>query len=118
MKIYFALGALLAAAALSLPAAAQTPAQSPAQTLPSPAARPVPSASAGAKPATASRTSLSQTAAAAGGGPGLVWVNTASKVYHCPGTAFYGKTKAGKYLAEDAAKAEGDRANAGRPCAK
>lgn len=48
----------------------------------------------------------------------MVWVNTASKVYHCSGTAYYGKTKAGKYLSEDAAKAEGDRANGGKPCTK
>lgn len=48
----------------------------------------------------------------------MVWVNTASKVYHCPGAPYYGKTKVGKYLSEDAAKAEGDRANGGKTCAK
>ncbi len=37
---------------------------------------------------------------------GMVWVNTASGVYHMEGTKFYGKTKKGKYMTEaDAQKA-------------
>jgi hypothetical protein len=48
--------------------------------------------------------------------PGLVWVNTASKVYHCPTDRYYGKTKAGKYLSEPAAQAEGDKPDAGKKC--
>ena len=69
-------------------------------------------------PAAKPSTPAAQAAPAAGGGPGMVWVNTASKVYHCQGTAYYGKTKAGKYVTEDAAKAEGDHADHGKPCAK
>lgn len=37
---------------------------------------------------------------------GMVWVNTASGVYHVEGTKYYGKTKQGKYMTEaDAQKA-------------
>jgi hypothetical protein len=39
-----------------------------------------------------------------------VWVNTASGVYHYPGTRWYGKTKSGKYMTEKEAQAAGYRA--------
>jgi hypothetical protein len=45
-------------------------------------------------------------------------LNTASNVYHCPGSAYYGKTKAGAYMTEDQAKAKGARPNGGKPCSK
>lgn len=41
-------------------------------------------------------------------GDRVVWVNTASKVYHLHGDRYYGATKEGKFVCEKAAKAEGD----------
>jgi hypothetical protein len=54
--------------------------------------------------------------AAPGGGDGKVWVNTASKTYHCPGTKYYGKTKAGEYMSEADAKAKGNHADHKEAC--
>jgi hypothetical protein len=56
------------------------------------------------------------TTAAAGGGPGMVWVNTPTKVYHCPTDRYYGKTKVGSYMTEAAAQAAGDKPDAGKKC--
>jgi len=71
------------------PAAAQPKPATPSQPVPAP---------------TASATS--PTASQGTPGPGMVWVNTDSGVYHKEGTRYYGKTKNGKYISEaDAVKA-------------
>jgi hypothetical protein len=58
----------------------------------------------------------SSNTAAKMGGPGQVWVNTATKVYHCPGDRYYGKTKAGEFMSQSAADAAGDRPSGGKAC--
>jgi hypothetical protein len=40
----------------------------------------------------------------------VVWVNTPSRVYHYPGTHYYGHTKRGAYMCEADARAAGNRA--------
>jgi hypothetical protein len=61
-------------------------------------------------PATADQKGTSTTRTSAAGStppsPGMVWVNTSTKVYHKSGSKYYGNTKQGKWMTEaDAQKA-------------
>lgn len=53
---------------------------------------------------------------AAAGGRDQVWVNTATKVYHCPSDRWYGKTNKGEYMSQSQAQAQGYRPDHNKPC--
>jgi hypothetical protein len=95
------------------PAPASAPATTPPPAPARPAATPTPAVT---TPATTSPQKGSATTPAPGGGPGLVWVNTPTNVYHCQGARYYGTTKSGAYMTEAAAKAKGARPDHGKPC--
>jgi hypothetical protein len=73
---------------------------------------------AASKPTASSSKSAPAATPAAGGGPGQVWVNTASKTkaYHCQGSKWYGTTKQGKYMSVSDAQAAGYHAAKGEKC--
>ena len=58
--------------------------------------------------------STEQSAVSAAPVPKRVWVNSNSRVYHCPGTRYYGNTAHGEYMTESEAQQRGNRAAYGR----
>ena len=46
-----------------------------------------------------------------------VWVNNLTRVYHCPGSLYYGTTRSGEYMEEAQARGMGYRAMLRRGCA-
>ncbi len=81
---------------------------------------PAPQAAPATPPAASAAKAASKTAAAKtpapGGGPGIVWVNLNSKVYHCQSDHNYGTTKNGRYMSEKDALSAGARAAGGKGC--
>jgi hypothetical protein len=45
-----------------------------------------------------------------------VWVNKSSRVYHCPGSRYYGQTKNGEYMTQKQAQDAGNHAAHGKVC--
>jgi hypothetical protein len=94
-----------------------TPAK-PAKPVTAAPVAPASTAAASAAQKAPTHASTATIAQAPGGGPGMVWLNTDSNVYHCPGSQFYGKTKQGSYVSEADAKAKGAHADHNHPCTK
>jgi hypothetical protein len=61
-------------------------------------------------------TSIIRVAAPLKPGPGVVWVNTDTKTYHCFGSQFYNNTKVGTFMTEKDARATGNKPAGDKVC--
>ena len=117
LKTWFGTGANAPANSVTAKPQPTVPVAKPA--LPSPNVQPAgtakPAPQPNVTPASAKKATQQQ---APGGGNGQVWVNLPTKVYHCPGDRYYGKTKDGKYMSEADAKAMGAHGERGGSCSK
>ncbi|WP_213952721.1 MULTISPECIES: DUF3761 domain-containing protein [unclassified Variovorax] len=105
-----------AGAAAPAPAAAAAPATAAAAPAAAAAAPAMAKPAATAAKAPASTDKTASMVQAPGGGAGKVWANDETKVYHCMGDKYYGKTKKGEYLSEADAKAKGMHASHNKAC--
>ena len=94
-----------AATASAAPQASASPARKTLADMFKPKSSPAPGAAA------AKAETVAKTSPAPGGGPGMVWVNTDTKIYHNEGSRYYGRTKKGKYMTEAEAIKEGYKAS-------
>lgn len=95
---------MVSAAAPAVSAKTASAKAPPAASQASPAA---PSQPVAASPAKTTAKTTTSTTVQGSPGPGMVWVNLDSGVYHYQGTQYYGKTKNGKYISEADATAAG-----------